>query len=256
MKRMLLTVALAAALLLGAMAARAQDNPVFNSVTEYFDSLAPLPADSISARVDALVMQGGDRERMSQIAGLAFDYFSSSPVMGHDAVAVHIADRWFLNHTLDWSDQATFPMLYTYAEFNRLSLIGKPAPELNMESFDGGTVSTRTGDGSYKILYFYDETCGTCREQTRQLLELLKGYDGEPVSLYAINATGDRTTWKPYIDEYFATIPVGRKMAVYNLTDPEDSNDWRRKYGVLKTPTMVLVDPDNVIIGRQLDPQA
>ncbi len=256
MKRNSLHCFLLALAIFSGVTLRAQEPAVFNSVTEYFESLSTLPADSISARVDSLVLQGGDKEKMSRIAGMAFDYFSTSPIMGHDAVAVHVADRWFLNHELEWSDPDTFPMLYTYAEFNRRSLIGKPAPELNMESYEGGTVSTRTGDGSYKILYFYDETCGTCREQTRQLTALLKGYDGEAVSLYAINSLGDRTTWKPYIDEYFGTIPTGRKMAVYNLTDPEDSNNWRMKYGVLKTPTMVLVDPDNYIIGRQLDCEA
>ena len=253
MKRNSLHIALLALALFFHIESRAQEPAVFNSATEYFDSLVTLPADSISARIDNLILQGGDKKRMADIAGLAFDYFSTSPVMGHDAVAVHIADRWFLNRELEWSDPATFPMLYTYAEFNRLSLIGKPAPELNMESFEGGTVSTRNGDGSYKILYFYDETCATCREQTGRLTELLKNYKGEPVTLFAINSTGDRTTWKPYIDEYFGTIPTGRNLAVYNLTDPEDNNDWRRKYGVMKTPTMLLVDPDNVIIGRQLD---
>ena len=254
MRRKSLLTAIFAAALSFAPAAHAQEPAVFNSVTEYFDSLSlTLPADSICTKVDSLIVQGGSAEQKSRIAGLAFDYFSGSSLMGMDAVAVHIADRWFLSRELKWSDEATFPMLYTYAEFNRQSLIGKPAPELNMESYEGGTVSTRTGDGSYKILYFYDETCGTCREQTAQLVSLLKGYDGEAVSLYAINSMGDRTTWKPYIDEYFAQIPTGRKMAVYNLTDPEDRNDWRRKYGVLKTPTMVLIDPDNVIVGRQLD---
>ena len=255
-RKSLLTVILAAALCT-APAAHAQEQAVFNSVTEYFESISlTLPADSVCAKVDSLVARAESAEQKSRIAGLAFDYFRSSPVMGLDAVAVHIADRWFLSRELKWNDDATFPMLYTYAEFNRQSLIGKPAPELNMESFEGGTVSTRTGDGSYKILYFYDETCGTCREQTAQLVSLLKAYEGEAVSLYAINSTGDRSTWKQYIDEYFAQIPTGRRMAVYNLTDPEDNNDWRRKYGVLKTPTMVLIDPDNVIVGRQLDGNA
>ncbi|MBO4570872.1 MAG: TlpA family protein disulfide reductase [Bacteroidales bacterium] len=256
MKRNSLHIALLALAIFFHIESRAQEPAVFNSATEYFDSLVALPSDSISARVDNLILQGGDKKMMAGIAGLAFDYFSASPVMGHDAVAVHIADRWFLSHELEWSNQETFPMLYTYAEFNRQSLIGKPAPELNMESYEGGTVSTRNGDGSYKILYFYDETCATCREQTRQLTELLKEYKGEPLTLFAINSMGDRSTWKPYIDEYFGTIPTGRNMAVYNLTDPEDSNNWRMKYGVLKTPTMLLVNPDNVIIGRQLDCEA
>ena len=53
--------------------------------------------------------------------------------------------------------------------------------------------------------------------------------------------------------ENYEGVKDGRKLSVHHLTDPEDANDYRRKYGVLKPPAMVLVDPDNIIIGRQLD---
>ena len=225
---------------------------VHNTVTDYFKSISMLPADSISARVDLLVEQGSTPAVQADIAGLAFDFFSASDVMGHDAVAVHVADTWFLSKKLEWSNPDTYPILYSYAEFNRSSLIGKPAPELKMETLEGGTISTRTGDGSYKLLFFYDEMCPTCLEQTRQLTGMLKDYKGEPLSVYAVNSLGDRQTWLPCIKENYAGVKDGKKLAVHHVTDPEDRNNYRMKYGVVKTPVMVLVDPDNNIIGRQL----
>lgn len=225
---------------------------VHSTVTDYFKSISLLPADSISAKVDLLVAQGETPKVQADIAGLAFDFFSASDIMGHDAVAVHVADTWFLSKKLEWSDPETYPILYTYAEFNRSSLIGKSAPELRMETLEGETISTRTGDGSYKLLFFYDEMCPTCLEQTHQLAEMLKNYKGEPLSVYAINSLGDRQTWLPYVKTNYEGVKDGKKLAVHHLTDPEDKNDYRRKYGVIKTPVMVLVDPDNYIIGRQL----
>lgn len=226
---------------------------VHNTVTDYFKSISALPADSISARVDLLVEQGGTPAVQADIAGLAFDYFSASDIMGHDAVAVHVADTWFLSKKLEWSNEETYHLLYTYAEFNRSSLIGKPAPELKMETLEGETISTRNGDGSYKLLFFYDEMCPTCLEQTRQLVEMLRKYKGEALSVYAVNSLGDRNTWLPYVKNNYVGVKDGKRLAVHHVTDPEDRNNYRIKYGVLKTPVMVLVDPDNNIIGRQLN---
>ena len=59
MKRKSLLTAIFAAALSFAPAAHAQEPAVFNSVTEYFDSLSlTLPADSICTKVDSLIVQG------------------------------------------------------------------------------------------------------------------------------------------------------------------------------------------------------
>lgn len=251
MRKHILALTLAFAALSNPVASYSQT--VHETVRGYFASLATLPADSISSRVDLLIAQGDTPKVQADIAGLAFDYFSASPVMGHDAVAVHVADNYFLNKKLEWSDPETYPLLYTYAEFNRSSLLGMQAPVLVMETMEGERISTRTGDGSYKLLFFYDEMCPTCLEQTKQLAEILRSYKGEPLSVYAINSLGNRETWIPFVKQQYAEVKNGRKLAVHHLTDPEDANDYRRKYGVLKTPAMVLIDPDNIIIGRQLN---
>lgn len=226
---------------------------VYDTVTDYFQSLSQLPADKIIPKIDSLICQGETPKQQADIAGVAFDWFSASKVMGMETVAVHIADSWFLSKKLEWSNPETYPILYSYAEFNRNSLIGMEAPELRMQSINGETVSTRQGDGSYKILYFYDEMCPTCRQQTMQLAEIAKSYKGEPVTIYAVNSIGNKESWSKYIDEYFGGIKQKKYLAIKHLSDPEDKNDYRRKYGVVTTPGMVLVDPNNVIIGRNLN---
>ncbi len=251
MRRIIIVPLLSFIMICSATISQAQN--VFESVKDYFENLTNLPVDSIKARVDLLINQGETPKQQADIAGVAFDWFSASPIMGYDAVAVHIADNWFLNKKLQWSNPDTYPMLYAYAEFNRQSLIGMDAPELNMQSIDGGMVSTRQGDGSYKILYFYEESCPTCRQQTAQLAEMVSAYKGEPITIYTINSTGNQETWNKYINEYFSGIPSRKYISIKHLADPEDKNDFRRKYGVVTTPSIVLIDPNNKIIGRKLD---
>src|SRR5574344_1492048 len=92
-------------------------------VTEYFDSLTYQPVDTVIARINELIAATDDPNTQSMIAGLAFDYYYRSPIMGQEAVAVYIADNYFLNKKLKWSDDNSYPLLFTFAEFNRTSLI-------------------------------------------------------------------------------------------------------------------------------------
>lgn len=232
--------------------------PVFSygqGVTGYFDSISAQCVDSIICKVDELVDGIDDKDIKSKTAGLAFDYFRTSPLMGHDAVAVHVADKYFLSKQLVWPDDATYPSLYAYAEFNRSSLIGRDAPELVMESYEGIPVSLRNDLGQYKLLYFYDTQCSTCREYSDKIAEICRNYGGGRLSVFAFNTGSDREAWKTYINEKFFGMN-GWKLDFHNVWDPDDANDFRRKYGVLSTPAVVMLDSQNKIIGRSLDPEA
>ena len=95
----------------------------FSGVTEYLQSISVMPADSIIARCDKLIEAAETEDKQSAMAGLIFDFFSVSPIMGNESVAIYVADNYFLNHRLKWSDPNTLPALTTYAEFNRESRI-------------------------------------------------------------------------------------------------------------------------------------
>lgn len=218
------------------------------------DPLLIEPVDTIIARIDRLIDSTPDSLK-SDVAGKAFNLFSESSIMGHDAVAVHIADRYFLSKKLEWSDPQTYPMLYAYASFNRSSLIGNDSPDLMMESLDGSMKSLRRDASNFKLLYFYDPQCSTCARYSPEIADIARKYNGGRLSIFAINTTGDREAWKQYVADNFSGINSW-KVDFYNLWDPEDNNDYRRKFGVLSTPSLLLIDSQNKIIGRSLDPES
>ena len=227
------------------------------SVTAYLQTLLGQPVDTINLRVDQLIESVGrqEPELQSKTAGLAFDFFTSSPVMGHEAVAVHIADNWFLNGRLKLENESLYPILYTYAEFNRSSLVGAPAPELEMEDISGEQVDIRALDAFHKILFFYDTECATCRKEAPLLADLLRDYKGEPVALLAIYTQSDRNAWEKYAAETFGGLD-NPAVTVIHLWDPEATTGFHKKYAVLSTPMLFLLDSQNVIRGRGLDCEA
>lgn len=238
------------------MLSQAQDTDtlsVHDSVKEYYASIAMLPADTICDRVDKLIAQidsaSGNR---AAAAGLAYDYYNSCPIMGTEAVSVYVAENYFLNGKLKWPDEATFPWLSTFVEFTKSSLLGRPAPELELKDADGQTVSFRNIDSPFKVLYFYEPGCSTCARYTAGLKQFLSIYDGEPLCLVAVNTANDLGAWDGYIKAHFDSI-ANPKVRVVNLWDPDAESLMHKKYGIFTTPMMYLMDNQNIIIGRKIN---
>lgn len=251
MKRLLVITTL----ILGLWTADAQESfTTHSSVTAYLQTLLDKPVGVINQRVDQLIDSVGKQnpELQSKVAGIAFDYFSDSPVMGHESVSVHIADNWFLNQRLPLENEQLMPLIQTYAEFNRSSLVGKNAPPLAMEDSLGVRIEVRDAPSAYKVLFFYDTDCSTCRREAPLLADLARSYHGEPLTLFAIYTQSDSTAWKAYVREVFQGID-NPDVTVVHLWDPEAATGFHKKYAVLSTPMMFLLDNQNVILGRRLD---
>ncbi len=222
-------------------------------IEAFFGRLAGQSLEMQENEADAMIgILSGDSLLMNYTAETIFDYYFSSPVMGAENVAVHVFDRWFADGPLKMDSDMDFLNAKVYAEFNRQSLIGRKAPELSMEAMDGTlTFLFRKGDSSdrYRVLYFYDTGCAKCRLESILLRNMLLTEDF-PIDFYAVYAGDDRDAWEAYAKEKL------NADGIVHLWDPGLESDFQRKYGVLQTPRMFLVNPEGVIIGRGLDMQA
>ena len=88
----------------------------------------------------------------------------------------------------------------TFVEFNRHSLLGMEAPELNLIDTSGNAVSLHSLDAEYKIIYFYTSDCATCRKETPELVDFINGYSQGPLAVYAVYADNNVEKWKDYIN--------------------------------------------------------
>lgn len=229
---------------------------LFDAVRRDLPAMSLLPVDSIIYFSDRIISIMDSREDSTEMAGLFFDYFMECPVMGAEAVAVHIADNYFLNGKLKWPDDDSYPELYAFAEFNRSSLVGRSAPPLVLNAIDSSIVDVRAVRSPHKVLYFYEDGCATCIRQTPLLVSLMNAYDGEgQIAFFAIYTQSGRSQWESYVAQTFDKID-NPKVTVYNLWDPELESDFQMKYGVLTTPALFLLDSENNIVGRKLDSDA
>ena len=222
---------------------------------EYFEALKYESIDAQKAECDFLIETANSREVRDFIAQTIYDHYIGSKIMGAEAVAVHLADNWFVPGKVSFKDDSELFAARIFAEFNRQSLVGNKAPELEMETFDGDkrNLFSEAANGRFKVLYFYDTDCINCRLESIMLRNILETEDF-PVDLYAVYVGDNREAWSAYISGRL-TLDGGSATFVH-LWDPSVDSDFHRKYGVLQTPRLFIISPDGTILGRGLDSQA
>lgn len=239
-----------------------QQKALSDKLVEYFAAIEREGTEVQKQECDFLIGSSEDSLVRQFIALEAYEHYMTSPVMGSEAVAIHVLDNWFIPGKVKMKSDIDLINARVYADFNRQSLVGMMAPEISMQSMDGRDVtlfgegkgaSGASGSGRHAVLYFYDTDCSKCKIETILLRNMLE--DNEyPVDLVAVYAGNDRQAWESYAHGQLAVD--SDKVNVIHLWDPELDSDFQRKYGVLQTPRMYLIRPDGVILGRGLDSEA
>lgn len=214
-------------------------------LNEYLAALAGDSPQIQGNECDFLIESASDSLVRQFVTLKLYTHYLESRIMGDEAVAVHIADKWLLSGKVKMHSEEDLMNARIFAEFNRSSLIGKKAPATALYSPDGKLVRLPKADETC-VLYFYDIGCPGCKVETPRLAALAESGKFS-FTLYAIYVGADGNAW----EEYRKALP-----GAIHLWDPEARQDWQKPYGVLKTPSMFLIGRDGTILGRKLDTPA
>ena len=214
---------------------------------EYFVALAGEKAEVQNAECDFLISSCKDSLVRQFVTLKIYDHYVNSKIMGDDAVAVHVAEQWLIPGKVKMHSEMDLLNAQVFAAFNRHSLIGAKAPLVYLKDPSGKQVRLPDPKAEgYSLLYFHDTGCSTCRVETERLKAFLA--EGKfPLTVYAVYTGTDEAVWKAYRDAF---------PGVVHLWDPAVDSDYQRKYGVLQTPKMFLLDASGTILGRGLDTPA
>lgn len=218
---------------------------------------AALEVESVAvknAEADFLIGSCTTDRIRDHVAVRIYDHYLQSKRMGDEGVAVHVVDTWFSTGKAHFYNEIDAMNARIYAEFNRSSLLGEPAPELRAADPDGGTVDIPgCSAGRVAVLYLYDTDCAKCTLETLLLRQAFARND-YPVDFIAFYTGDNGESWARYRTEQLVFEAPSLRMI--HAWDPGFDSDFQRKYGVLQTPRMFLLDKQGVIIGRGLDTSA
>jgi len=231
---------------------RAEDLQKLDGMLDgYVTAISAEDIDSKNAEVDFIIDTSRDSVLRDHVACKLFAYYSEAPVMGDEAVAIHIYDRWFATGEASFADQAEASLALMFVRFNRSTLLGAKAPELHLRGLLDEDVVLPDGNGS-SLVFFYDIYCPKCKVETILLRNFLRDA-GKGLTLFAVYVGDDREAWEKYCNGQFDVITDSVK--VIHVWDPDGVSDFQYLYGVTRTPRMFLIE-DGTVIGRRLDTES
>ena len=217
---------------------------------EYLASLERETLEVKEKECDFLISTCKDSLIRQEVALRIYDHYFGSKVMGDESVAIYIYDKWFAPGKVSFKTPLDGMNAKIFADFNRSSLIGKQAPEIVLRDLNDEKINPlKASEGRWKVFFFYDTSCATCKIES-VLLKNLVQENKYPVDFYAIYTGDNEASWA----RYRATSLPSEGMI--HLWDPSMESDFLRKYGILQTPGMFLIGPSGIIEGRKLDTAA
>jgi cytochrome c biogenesis protein CcmG, thiol:disulfide interchange protein DsbE len=122
-------------------------------------------------------------------------------------------------------------------------LIGKPAPEFDLETLDGqGSVSSQDLARNIVVINFFASWCLECRNEHSDLVATAESFADDGVRFVQIGYQEDPEQSLAYLEE------AGMSEATDYLADP--GSRTAIAYGVFGIPETFFLDPDGVVVGK------
>lgn len=219
---------------------------ISNKLKRYINELTPQHPDSIIQSASALVNKSLPHPEY-------FKYFANwitlnfdpkkSTLMDPQAVYTYMIQNYFTKERAFWSSPAEIQGLQTRAYEMAASIVGKKGPDVTAPDPNGKMKSIYEMKAPYIIVYMYNPDCEHCQEQTPKLVQFYNQWKNKGVDIYAIAVDTEDKPWKDYIAK--------TGMTFTNVLDPSNRAIYA-KYYVDQTPELYVLNPDRIIIGKNL----
>jgi len=211
----------------------------------YFKNLVVQVPDSIIKDADKLVARtAANKEVKSFVVYYITNQYENPKTVGTEAVWVHMAQKYYLNGDMGVSDDIKKRIAEKVNTMKDL-LVNKTFPALTLTDPEGKKVSPQALAASYTVLFFYAPTCGHCKEASPKLKEFYEKNKAKGVKVMAISTEHDMKEWKSFIS-------TNHLEGLVNGFDALKQIDFNRKFDVVTTPTIYILDKNKKIIARKM----
>ena len=227
--------------------------PLDSLLGEYYEAMIYEALPTKYQECDFLIESCPDSLVRQWVATRIFEhYMDNPPLMGEEAVAVYVYDKWFASGKITMADEWLAFSAKLFVDFNRASMLGMEAPVLDLLPPMGSEKVVAPEKGVPSVLYFYDTSCSKCRATSIVLPHVLEDVTF-PVTVFMIYTGQEGDEWAEFRTVFSIANP---NVKIVHAWDPEIESDYQKQYGVLSTPKMFLVGADGVIEGRRLEVEA
>ena len=217
---------------------------------QYYDAMIFEDNTVKESECDYLIESCKDSIVRQFVATEILEHYMDPPLMGEEAVAIYIYEKWFMTEKVHIADSWKDFEANAFYQFNHQSMIDMVAPELTL--YDERGKEFVIPGNEIGILYFYDTSCAKCKLTSSWLPSVLANVR-IPIVFYAVYCGTDAESWHDFTRSFNGG---SENVKVIHLWDPQMDSDYQMKYGVTSTPKLFFVDDAHIIRGRRLDKTA
>jgi peroxiredoxin len=221
--------------------------PVYsNKLKKYMKELTPQIVDSIIKYADIVTMKSkADKEMFKFTANWIALQYKNSKTMGHEAVYVHMVDKYWTIDQAWWSDSTEINGLRGEVSLMKPSLIGQTGQDIRAKNEFGQYISLYDIKAPVIVLYIFSYECDNCKKETPKLVKVINEWKGHGVDCFTLCIDDKEDEWKDYLKK--------NNMNFHNVFDFQRESKYHRKYHIDITPEMYVLDKDRKIIASNIN---
>ncbi len=129
-------------------------------------------------------------------------------------------------------------------KLQRLS-VGREAPNFTQNDPDGNPISLNSFRGQYLMIDFWASWCTPCRIENPNIVAAYEKYHDKGFEVLGVSLDRDKSAWLKGIADDNLTWPQVSDLQFWN-------NEVSRLYSISSIPSSLLLDPNGIIIGKNL----
>lgn len=194
---------------------------------------------------DAIFDRKEGMEIMMNYPGYTFAAF-----VAYYQFQIHNIQADTMEYIVNNFDESVKPSVYyehltkLYNTIKRVA-ISNAAPEFNIPDTHGDTVKLSDLKGQYVLIDFWASWCAPCRAANPDLLKVYNAFKNRGFNIVGISVDKSKESWLRAVEEDGLTW-----TNLSNLVGWDDVSDL---YGVKAVPQNFLLDPDGIIIDKNIE---
>jgi thiol-disulfide isomerase/thioredoxin len=221
---------------------------LFQRVDHYVNKLQVQHPDTIARAVEYVLEEMRPAEESFKYYLIHFlNEAAKSKMVGMDAAYVYLVDKYYATGQAPWTDEEQLEKIIDNAKALKPLLIGKIAPDIQLQTKEGKPRSLHEVDSEYTILYFWRYDCGHCKKSTPDMKAFYEKFKDKGVTLVSVctKFTDEIEGCWDYIDEN----EIGDWM---HLVDPYHRSRYMKVYNIKSTPQLYILDRNKEILSKRI----